>query len=199
MKKRNYTLSQQDLNDNTRNSFVKTNTGMYLVVEGSKSDIVHLVTYNNKKRKVSKKELFDNMSSGKWSIPSEEEAKEWLKTYQLNITNLTNKLLKRIIVAELLIEIDESLDENGVGDNHFRNLLRKSNKKASLIADKRFDDVYKADPDLTQNMLLSIEKHAERLSKLKINDYPFFVEYCKKYFENPEKYRNLEVEFTKAK
>ena len=198
-KKQNFALSQQDSNESAKNSLVKTNTGIFLVIEGTKKDAIFLVSCENKKRKVPKKELFKNISSGKWNTPSEKEAKEWYKLYQSNIAKLTNKLLKRIIVAELLIEIDESLEDNNVGDKHFRNLLKKSNKKASLIADKRFDDVYKADPDLTQNILISIEQHAENLSQLKINDYPFFIEYCKKYFENPEKYRDLKVEFTKQK
>lgn len=199
MKKINESIINDSHAKDRINNYVKHKNGaIFLVTENTRnSEMVFLVSKKNKMNSFSKKSIRQGLIDGEWLRVNEHEVRDWEKVYNENMLRVTQKVLKHVIIAELLVEVDEGLDAEGIGDRYFRNLLAKSNKQAARIAEKHFDNLYKVDPVILQNMLRVIEGFANRLAKLPLDDYPYFAHYADNYFEDPKKHRGAKVEFVK--
>jgi hypothetical protein len=180
-------------------SYVKHKNGaIFLVTENTRNvDLVYLISKKNKSHSFTKKNIRQGMIDGEWLNVNEHEVRSWDEVYTENVIRLTRKILKHVIVAELMIEIDDDLQAEEMGDKYFKNLLHKTNKQAMRIADKHFDNLYKVDPVMLQNMLRVIESMTKKIAELPLEDYPYLDKHVEKFFEDPKAFRDVEVEFVK--
>jgi hypothetical protein len=65
------------------------------------------------------------------------------------------------------------------------------------IAERHFNNLYKVDPVMLQNMMRVMEELVSNVAKLPLEDYPFFAKFTEKYFEDPKSFRSQEVQFIK--
>lgn len=198
MKKVDEKIDEKPAKERVDNYIKHKNGAIFLVTENTRnSELVFLVNRKNKMNSFSKKDISQGLIDGEWLRVNEHEVKAWDKVYTENMLRLTQKVLKHVMMAELLIAVDEDLNADNIGDRYFRNLLHKSNKQAMRIADKHFDNLFRVDSVILQNMLRVIEKLVKNISELPLEDYPYFEKFTEKYFENPKAYRNQKVEFVK--
>ena len=198
-KKSKYVLSEQDSKKGFKDSIIKNEEGdLFLMNKIPKNnEFVYLISKNNLKAKIEKNKIFQNVVDGVWKTANEHEAKAFKKTYDENMLKITQKVLKHVIVAELMVEVDEDLDFEKIGDKYFRSLVQKSINQAGRIADKYFDNLYEVDSETLQNMLRILDEFATKLSKLPLEDIPFFATYADEFFKNPKAFRELKAEFIK--
>lgn len=199
MKKAKENLTEEKSPSSRVDNYIKHKNGaIFLLTENTRSkNLVFLVSKRNKMNSFSLKNIRQGLIDGEWLRVNEHEVAAWDSVYSEHMLKITQKVLKHVIVAELLIEIDEDLDADEIGDRYFRNLLAKSNKQAMRIAEKHFNNLYKVDPVILQNMMRVMEELVSNVSKLGLEDYPFFAKFTEKYFEDPKSFRNQEVEFVK--
>lgn len=199
MKKAKENLTEEQSPSSRVDNYVKHKNGaIFLLTENTRSkDLVFLVSKRNKMNSFSLKDIRQGLVDGEWLRVNQHEVAAWDKVYSNHMLGITQKVLKHVMVAELLIEIDEDLDEEEIGDRYFRNLLAKSNKQAMRIAEKHFNNLYKVDPIILQNMMRVMDELVSNVAKLGLEDYPFFAKFTEKYFEDPKSFRNQEVEFIK--
>lgn len=174
-----------------RDACIKHKNGaIFKMVKNDKNpNSVYLVSKRNKHTSYSGQSLKDGLGRGDWGEVGQDEFDKWNAEHQRFLGMLTERLLKRVIVAQLLLEIDESLMEFHEGDRYFQNTLQKSINQAERIAKKHFDNIYELDGDMIQNTMKIIEDHAGSIAKLNLLDFPFMAEHSKKYFKSPEKFR----------
>jgi len=199
MKKVNETITEGKLPKDRLDNYIKHRNGaIFLLAENTRNEsLLFLVDKHNKMHSHSKKSIYQGYVDKEWVNANQHEVSKWDEVYSKNMLVTTQKVLKHVFIAELLIEVDETLDSEGIGDRYFRNLLAKSNKQAMRIANKNFDNIYKNDPVISQNMLRVMEKLAENIAKMPLEDYPFFEKFSEQFFEDPKKFRDLKVEFIK--
>jgi hypothetical protein len=199
MKKAKENITEEKSARDRVDNYIKHKNGaIFLLTENTKSkDLVFLVSKKNKMNSFSLKNIRQGLVDGEWLEVNEHEVAKWDSVYSDHILNVTQKVLKHVMIAELLIEVDEDLDTEEIGDSYFRNLLAKSNKQAMRIAEKHFNNLYKVDPVMLQNMMRVMEELVSNVAKLPLEDYPFFAKFTEKYFEDAKSFRSQEVQFIK--
>lgn len=153
------------------------------------------------KNKYIKKKLIDlrqGIVDGTWMEVNEHEWKKWVAKDNTHMEELSQKLVKRIVLAQLLLELDEELKQDYEEKKYFRGLLEKSNKEAERITCEQFDKLYSVDKDILQNIMSKVDDITTVLAKAKITDYVQIEVLLKKYFADPEKYQTDKIELTKV-
>lgn len=177
---------------------VKNKEGkIFQVLMHSKNPNLCFLRRGNKYIKKEKKSIRQGLVNGEWRQINEHELKSFLDEDGKKLEGLSLKLVKRIILAQTLIEWDDELILEHSNDNYFRNQLAKSNKECERIASKYYDIIYKADSNTSQNLMNAIDRVTTKLSTLNVDDYPFFENLLDDYLNNKEEYKNQKVYFRK--
>jgi len=133
--------------------------------------------------------------NGYWSPINQQEFREWAKKDNEYMLNLSQKLVKRILMSQLLIELDEELQNDYEGDVYFNNVLKKSVKQCERVVKDQYDKLYNLDKTYLTNFMNNIDDFAGTCSQFKIQDFIHLNKLLEKYAENPEKYQEEFVEF----
>lgn len=137
------------------------------------------------------------MVSGGWSSINEHEWRNWVKEDNAYIENMSQKLIKRTMVAQLLLEVNDELIQDNEDNKYLRNKLEKSNRECERIVKKNYDTIYGADENLVQNVMNKIDELTTNLSKLNAVELMDINAMVGKYIEDPEKYRSRAIEMEK--
>lgn len=142
-------------------------------------------------------EIRQGLVNGTWSSVNEHEWKKWVAEDNAYVEAFTIKLIKRTIMAQLLLELDDELIVDFEDNKYFRGLLEKSNKECERIASKSYDRLYGADKSMSQNLMNLVDEFTTKAAGLAIHDFPYLNNMVDKYLENPEEYKKDPVYFTK--
>ena len=173
------------------------NGTIFQVLMHDKNEDICFLRRGNKYIKKKKLELHQGLVSGEWLAINEHELGRFTNEDEIKIQWLTMKLVKRIILAQTLIEGDDELIPEYSDDKYFRGLLEKSNKECERIASKQYDKIYGADNTTSQNLMNAIDRVTTKLSSLNVDDYPYFENLLDKYLSNKEEYQKEVVYFDK--
>ena len=148
-------------------SYVRDDKGViYQLVPHKIDGYLHLRRGNNY-RGVVKKEIQQNIVKGDWRFPNEHELSKFLKEDNQVLHEITQLILKRVLLTQLLIEVDDELIPHFEDDNRARNLIQKSqghlDRKNKLI----FAKIFSEDEQIAQSMMKAIDHFLTTVSKKK--------------------------------
>jgi prephenate dehydrogenase len=106
--------------------------------------------------------------------------------------------LKSVLLAQLLLEANESLIFTTQYRQTIKNLINRLNKELEQVVFEEYTKVYKTDPEMTTNILRSIESIITKLQTSTIDDIVMIDAVVDKYKENKEWFmENGNAEFLK--
>lgn len=179
------------------NGYIKHKNGaIFQILEDGKSINHVFLRSKNRYTRKSKRELKQGVVDGRWFNINEHEWRKWVKQDNAYIELLTQKLLKRVIYAQLLIELDDELVNDFEDMPQFRKLLERTNKESERIAAKQYDRLYSVDKKILQNLMTEIDNFTSKVSKVDLQDLFFINKAFEEFFSDPKKYRSENVELT---
>jgi prephenate dehydrogenase len=106
--------------------------------------------------------------------------------------------LKSVLLAQLLLEANESLIFTTQYKQTIKNLINRLNKELEQVVFEEYTKVYKTDPEMTTNILRSIESIITKLQTSTIDEIVMIDAVVDKYKENKEWFmENGNAEFLK--
>jgi prephenate dehydrogenase len=106
--------------------------------------------------------------------------------------------LKSVLLAQLLLEANESLIFTTQYKQTIKNLINRLNKELEQVVFEEYTKVYKTDPEMTTNILRSIESIITKLQTSTIDEIVMIDAVVEKYKENKEWFmENGNAEFLK--
>jgi hypothetical protein len=94
--------------------------------------------------------------------------------------------LKSVLLAQLLLEANESLIFTTQYRQTIKNLINRLNKELEQVVFEEYTKVYKTDPEMTTNILRSIESVITKLQTSTIDEIVMIDAVVDKYKENKE-------------
>jgi hypothetical protein len=94
--------------------------------------------------------------------------------------------LKSVLLAQLLLEANESLIFTTQYRQTIKNLINRLNKELEQVVFEEYTKVYKTDPEMTTNILRSIESIITKLQTSTIDEIVMIDAVVDKYKENKE-------------
>jgi hypothetical protein len=94
--------------------------------------------------------------------------------------------LKSVLLAQLLLEANESLYFTTQYKQTVKNLINRLNKELEQIVFLEYKKVYNTDPEMTTNILRSIENIVSKLQTSTIDELVMINTVIDKYKENKE-------------
>lgn len=131
--------------------------------------------------------------------PTKAEILAFLETEKVYINEISQKLVKRAILAQLLIELDDELQSEYSDNKNFADKLRKSNQEAERLISKQYDAIYNNNPTIVTNLLNQVDVFVNKCSKLNTEDFMHINTVLDDYINNPEKHKTDKVTLTKLK
>lgn len=181
-------------------AYIKNKNGaIFNVLKHKNKPGVALLRSRNNYYEKSIRELKQGLVDGEWFSINEHEYRKWVKKDNEFIEMLTKKMLKRILLAQLLIEVDDELIEFNEGNKYFRNLLEKSNKQAERIASEQYDNLYNSDKDILVNIINNLEQFAKDASVLDLEQFAQFNKVFEMYKTNPDQFDIQTLTFIKQR
>ena len=106
--------------------------------------------------------------------------------------------LKSVLLSQLLLEANESLIFTTQYRQTIKNLINRLNKELEQVVFEEYTKVYKTDPEMTTNILRSIESIITKLQTSTIDEIVMIDAVVDKYKENKEWFlENANAEFLK--
>jgi hypothetical protein len=133
----------------------------------------------------SKENIIDKWldKNGKKEIEKQVE-NEYKKIMKENPIQL--EYLKSVLLAQLLLEANESLYFTTQYKQTIKNLIHRLNKELEQIVFLEYKKVYNTDPEMTTNILRSIEDIVTKLQTSTIDELVMINTVIDKYKENKE-------------
>ena len=104
--------------------------------------------------------------------------------------------LKSVLLAQLLLEANESLIFTTQYRQTIKNLINRLNKELEQVVFEEYTKIYKTDPEITTNILNSIESIITKLQTSTIDELVMIDAVIDKYKENKEWFvKHAETEF----
>jgi len=134
---------------------------------------------------------------GDWRLPDKDKFIKFKQEDDVFVEMLTQKMIKRVILAQILLEVDEDLKTHNEHDRYLNNILDKSIKQCERISVKYYDRLYDIDGEMLQNMVNIKDRIAEKISKIEVGDWPHFEKHADEFFKSPESFRSDVIELDK--
>ena len=104
--------------------------------------------------------------------------------------------LKSVLLAQLLLEANESLIFTTQYRQTIKNLINRLNKELEQVVFEEYTKIYKTEPEITTNILNSIESIITKLQTSTIDELVMIDAVIDKYKQNKEWFlENSETEF----
>ena len=112
----------------------------------------------------------------------------------MNTTQL--EYLKQVILSQLLLECNENLRFTVQYKQQIKNRINSLNKDLESIVFEEYTNIYKTDPEMTTNILNTIDDLVTKLSKSTLDELIMINAVIEKYNENKEWFKEYtETEF----
>ena len=104
--------------------------------------------------------------------------------------------LKQVILSQLLLECNENLRFTVQYKQQIKNRINQLNKDLESVVFEEYTKVYKTDPEMTTNILNSIESLVDKLKTSTLDELVMINAVVDKYNENKEWFKqHAEAEF----
>ena len=104
--------------------------------------------------------------------------------------------LKSVLLSQLLLEANESLIFTTQYRQTIKNLINRLNKELEQVVFEEYTKIYKTDPEITTNILNSIDNIITKLQTSTIDELVMIDAVIDKYKQNKEWFlENAETEF----
>ena len=104
--------------------------------------------------------------------------------------------LKQVILSQLLLECNENLRFTVQYKQQIKNRINSLNKDLESIVFEEYTNIYKTDPEMTTNILNTIDDLVTKLSKSTLDELIMINAVIEKYNENKEWFKEYtETEF----
>lgn len=104
--------------------------------------------------------------------------------------------LKSVLLAQLLLEANESLFFTTQYKQTIKNLINRLNAELEEVVFEEYTNIYKTDPEMTTNILRAIEDIITKLQTSTIDELVMINSVVDKYKENKEWFlENANAEF----
>ena len=184
--------------ESVKDNYVKNRNGaIFQIIEDKKNHKKMYLRSRNKYISKYVRDIKQGLVTGEWLSVNIGELRSWIADDNAYIEKLTQKLLKRVILTQLLLELDDELLVDYENNPNFRNHLNKSNKAAERIASKQYDRLYGLDKTILQNLMNEVDELTEKMASLEISEFIHLNRLMDKYKANPDTYREKVVEFIK--
>jgi prephenate dehydrogenase len=112
----------------------------------------------------------------------------------MNTTQL--EYLKQVILSQLLLECNENLRFTVQYKQQIKNRINSLNKDLESVVFEEYTKIYKTEPEMTTNILNTIDALVVKLSKSTLDDLIMINAVVDKYNENKEWFKEYtETEF----
>jgi hypothetical protein len=178
--------------------YIKTKEGYIYHVLGhdSKPNEVMLRTGNSYIKK-SFLSIKQGLADGKYSAINIHELNKWKKEDRIYLDMLNLKMFKRIVLSQLLMELDDELIEHYQDNKYFRSLLDRTNKETERLVSKQYNDLYNYDKEILHNLMNEVDNLTSKCAKVDIQDFPHLNIYLDKYLDDPKKHQSEKIQFTR--
>jgi prephenate dehydrogenase len=106
--------------------------------------------------------------------------------------------LKQVILSQLLLECNENLRFTVQYKQQIKNRINLLNKDLESIVFEEYTNIYKTDPEMTTNILNTIDALVTKLSKSTLDELIMIDAVIEKYNDNKEWFKEYaETEFLK--
>lgn len=168
------------------------NGAIFQILSHTRPELVWLRT-KNKYTAYKRRSLRQGIVDGKWFTINEHEWRQWVKKDNEYIDRFVKKLLKRVILAQLLIENDDSLIEDFEDVPQFRKLLERTNKESERIAIKNYDRLYAVDKTVLQNLTNAIDSITKKMADCDIEEFFAIEKVLDNYLNNREEFKDKPI------
>lgn len=149
--------------------YVKADDGLvYHALQSKKKESICYLRRKNKYIKIGLKTIKQNLVDRKFKEINEHELKNFHKEDNAWAEVFVQKLIKRTVLAQLLIELDDELREDFEDDNRMRAVLAKSTKEVERVANKFYDRMYSAEERISQSVMNSIDSLTTKIGKMTV-------------------------------
>jgi hypothetical protein len=193
---------REKTNDSSTNKelriYVKDKTGtIYLLYAAGKKKGTVILKNQNIKREVGVLTIDQGLVDGNYTYPNEHELRKFIALENAYVENITHKLIKRVMLGQLIIELDDELRVDFKDDKYIRNQIEKTEKIFLRIIDDKYQAMYGANKEVLQTLLNKMEGTVTKIAKFRPDDFYELDEWLEKFLENPEAYRKEDVELVK--
>lgn len=187
--KENTNVSNTENLEELAKSYIKHDNGAIFQVLPHEKDFTKVwLRYRNKYEKFEYKSIRQGLVDGRWREVNVHELRKHLEAEQEYFSELNEKLVKRVILTQVLMELDDDLKKDFVDDKYMRNVLDKSEKQFSRLVEGAYDRMYKIDKTMLQNFMNQIDSLTSKCAKVPLQEFYFLNEFIDLYLADPKKY-----------
>ena len=171
-------------------SYIKHSNGSLFQVLTSKDNPgkVRLRT-RNKYEEFSETSIKQGIVDGRWTYPNEHEVKKHIEAEEKYLTELTHRLVKRVLMTQLLMELDDDLKKDYADDKYMRSILDRSEKAFFRLTEGAYGKMYNIDKTMLQNFMKHIDTFTSKCAKVPLHEFYHLNDMMEKYLANPEAYQ----------
>ena len=190
-------ILNKNMSQQPTSTFVKSKSGIiYQVILHDNKPGRVLLRNKNKYIETSLISIKQGIVNGTWIEINEHEQKAWVKQDDIYMQSLTRKLLKRVIISQLLLELDEDLMEDFKDDKRMNSVLSRSTKECERVCAEQYNKLYNIDKTFLQNFINQVDQFTSTCSTFEVHEFIFLNKMVEDYISNPEKFQPKKVEMT---
>jgi hypothetical protein len=134
--------------------------------------------------------------NGTWRYPNEFQLKRFIAEDNRILQDISQKILKRLLLTQMVIEVDDELLPHFEDDKVGRKHIEKSQNYFDIKNKQLFQRIYGEDEELVQNIMKAIDHFLESVSKKLPNDLYRAADLILKADQDPAIYGDT-IEMTK--
>lgn len=170
---------------------------IYHVVADLKNNKNVLLRKGNTFTKLLFLEIKTGIVNGRWKEPNEHEIKAFVKADNEYFQALNYKLVQRILLTQILLELGDDLRQDFMDDKYIHGLLEKCEKQFTRLIKENNARMYAIDKEMLLTLFNSVERVAKKLALRAPHEFMFFEKAIDMCIENPEQFTPENIEFVK--
>jgi hypothetical protein len=162
---------------------------IFHITKNEKNADFCFLRHKNNRQRYSMKVIDQGIVNKSWFYVNEHELRKHLKMEEDYFNVLSEKLLRRILMTQLLLELDDDLTKDYAGDKYMQNILLRSEKEFKRLLNDNYDKVFRMNQEVIQNMFKNIEGLVGKMAKLKLDDFYHVNQMFDLFIQDPEKFK----------
>ena len=187
------TLTKEVLESYTKH--VKTGAIFQVLTDPNKEGKL-LLRAKNSQKVFTHLQLQQGIVNGTWTKVNEHEVRQFIEKENKHMEELNNKLVKRVILSQLLLELDDELKEDYSDDKYIHGLLERCDKAFERLIREAYKRMYDIDKTFLINLLKNVDGAVDKISKVEVQNFIPLNNLLEDFSKNPEKYIPKAVEMT---
>ncbi len=169
--------------------YVATENGVvFHVLQSAKNPHICHLRRKNRHIKTDLTKVRQKLVDGKYKAINEHQLKQFLKEDNAFIAEFSQKMLKRTVLAQLLIELDDDLIQDFGDDKRMKSVLTKSNNEVERVATKMYDQVYGTEENIAQEVMNELDGFTSDIGAMPLEHLLVVRKIVKEYKKDPVKF-----------